>query len=88
MIRQILRNGQVTLPKAAVSFFHLKAKDLVEVQFDRFGIHLKPVAVEEFSREEYAKLARKLDVLKRSTKKRAYTSTRDARAHLDRLMRS
>jgi bifunctional DNA-binding transcriptional regulator/antitoxin component of YhaV-PrlF toxin-antitoxin module len=88
MIRQMLRNGQVTLPKEAVDFFHLKTRDLVDVEFDRSGIHLKPLAVEEFSQAEYAKLAKKLDALKKRSKGRIYATTSEARLHLDRLMRS
>lgn len=87
MIRQVLRNGQITLPKEAVEFFHLKEQDLLEVEFDRSGIRLKPLALEEFSRAEYAKLARKLDLLKR-TKGKVYSSTAEARRHLDRLIHS
>lgn len=87
MIRQLLRNGQVTLPKEAVEYFHLKERDLVEVGFDRSGIHLKPLAIEEFSGSEYEKLAKKLDSLKR-IKGKVYTSTDEARRHLKRLMRS
>ena len=88
MIRQVLRNGQVTIPKEAVEFFHLKAKDLVDVQFDRFGIHLKPLAIEEFSRAEYTKLAKKLRALRKRTQGKVYTTTHDVRRHLDRLMRA
>ena len=87
MIRQVLRNGQVTLPKEAVEYFHLKERDLVEVEFDRSGIHLKPIAIEEFSKEEYAKLAKKLDSLRRGRGK-VYKTTDEARRHLDRLMLS
>ncbi len=86
-IRQVLRNGQVTLPKEAVEFFHLRERDLMEVEFDRSGIHLKPLAIEEFSPSEYAKLAKKLDALKRRSRGRAYATTDEARRHLDRLMR-
>ena len=86
MVRQVLRNGQVTLPKEAVKFFHLKPKDLVDVRFDRLGIHLRPLTLEDFSQAEYDKLARKLDALKRRTKGRSYTTTEDVRRHLDRLM--
>lgn len=88
MIRQLLRNGQVTLPKEAVELFHLKPKDLVDVRVDRFGIHLKPLAIEEFSSAEYAKLAKKLQALKGRSKGKAYTTTHDVRRHLDRLTRA
>lgn len=88
MIRQLLRNGQVTLPKEAVEFFHLKDRDLVEVEFDRAGIHLKPLAIEEFSRSEYLKLAKKLDALRKSRRGKTYATTAGARKHLDQLMRS
>lgn len=87
MIRQMLRNGQVTLPREAVEFFHLRERDLVEIEFDRRGIHLKPLAIEEFSDEEYAKLAKKLDALKHRGRGAAYATTDAARRHLDRLMR-
>ncbi len=86
MVRQVLRNGQITLPKDAITFFHLKPKDLVDVRFDRFGIHLKPLAIEEFSEVEYAKLAKKLTALKHPIKGNSYASTTEARRHLDRLM--
>ena len=86
MVRQVLRNGQVTLPKEAVDFFHFKPKDFVDVRFDRLGIHLRPLTFEDFSQTDYDKLARKLDALKKRTKGRVYTTTEDARGHLDRLM--
>ena len=87
MIRQMLRNGQVTLPKEAVARFHLKAKDLLEVTVDRMGIHLKPLAIEEFSDAEYARLAKKLDAFKRRGARTVYKTTDDVRRHLDRLAR-
>ena len=88
MIRQMLRNGQVTLPKEAVKRFHLKTKDLLEVTVDQIGIHLRPLAIEEFSSAEYARLAKKLDALKRrSGTRKTYTSTDAVRRHLDRLAR-
>jgi len=83
MIRQVLRNGQITLPKEAVQFFHLKEKDLVEVEFDRSGIHLKPIAM---TPEEYEKLAQKLDSLKKERGK-IYRSSDEVRKHLDDLNR-
>ena len=88
MVRHVLRNGQITLPKEVMTFFHLKPQDLVDVRFDRTGIHLKPLSVEEFSQAEYDKLARKLDALKKRTKGSVYTTTEEARRHLDRLMRA
>lgn len=87
MIRQLLRNGQVTLPKQATSYFHLKTRDLLDVSVDRFGIHIKPVALQEFSEDDYAKLAKCLDALKARGGRRVYKSTQSARLHLDRLMR-
>lgn len=88
MVRHVLRNGQITLPKEVMTFFHFKPQDLVDVRFDRTGIHLKPLSVEEFSQAEYAKLARKLDALKKRTKGKVYTTTEEARRHLDRFMRA
>ena len=87
MIRQMLRNGQVTLPKEAVDRFHLKPKDLVEVTVDQLGIHLRPLAIEEFSSGEYVRLAKKLDALKRRTVRKSYATTDAVRRHLDRLTR-
>ena len=88
MIRQVLRNGQVTLPKAALERFHLRERDLVEVEVNRAGIHLRPIAIEEFSPSEYAILARRLDALKRRGRGKIYTTTAQARRHMGRLMRS
>lgn len=87
MVRQMLRNGQVTLPKEAVKRFHLKAKDLLEVTVDRLGIHLRPLAIEEFSSAEYVRLAKKLDTLKRRGARNTYATTDAVRRHLDRLAR-
>ena len=87
MVRQMLRNGQVTLPKEAVKQFHLKAKDLLEVTVDRLGIHLRPLAIEEFSGGEYARLAKKLDAMKRRGTRKTYATTDAVRRHLDRLAR-
>ncbi len=88
MVRHVLRNGQITLPKEAVTFFHLKPQDLVDVRFDRTGIHLKPLIVEGFSQAEYEKLAKTLDALKKRTRGKVYTTTEEARRHLDRLMKA
>lgn len=86
MIRQLLRNGQVTLPKDAVKFFHLKEKDPLEVHFDRSGIHLKPLAADDFTEEECKKLVKKLKSLEKREKTKIYHSTDEALKHLDRLM--
>lgn len=86
MIRQILRNGQVTLPKEAVKFFNLKEQDLLDIHFDRAGIHLKPLSTEELSSQEYAKLAKKLDSLQNS-KGKVFSTTVQARDHLKKLSR-
>ena len=88
MIRRLLRNGQVTLPRQAVEHFHLKEQDPLKITVDRFGIHIKPLAIEEFSKDEYVKLAKRLDALKARGRGKVYKTIRDARQHLDRLMRS
>lgn len=88
MVRHVLRNGQITLPRKVMTFFHLKPQDLVEVRFDRAGIHLKPLTVEDFSPAEYDTLARKLDALKKRAKRTVYTTTGEVRRHLDRLMKT
>lgn len=87
MIRQLLRNGQVTLPKEAVKFFHLREKDPLDIHFDRSGIHLKPLVVDEFTEEECEKLVKKLKSLKRE-KGKVFHSRREAKDYLDKLTRS
>lgn len=84
MIRQLLRNGQVTLPKEAVRFFHLQESDLLDVRFDKSGIHMKPLAG-EFTDAECAKLEKKLNALKKKSKFQAFKSASDALKHLDRI---
>ena len=84
MNRQVLRHGQITLPKEVIRFFNIKEHDLLEIKFDRSGIYLKPAVSENFSDQEYDKLARKLDALKK-VKGRIYESPKDAKDHLRRL---
>ena len=86
MIRQVLRNGQITLPKEAVKFFNLKEQDLLEVKFDRAGIHLNPLAIQGLSSEDYTKLAKKLSGLKKG-KGKVFATTAQVRKHLSRLSR-
>ncbi|MEK7109927.1 MAG: hypothetical protein AAB876_01780, partial [Patescibacteria group bacterium] len=64
--------------------FHLKAGDLLEVKFDRSGISLKPAALADLSGDDYEKLSKKLDSLKKRKGKTCH-STADVRKHLDRL---
>lgn len=84
--RQILRNGQITLPKKALQDLDLSEHDLLDVKYDAAGIYLRPLVVDEFSEVEYDALERKLDSLKnKKTKGKAYQTTSEARKHLERL---
>ncbi len=86
MVRQMLRNGQITLPKEIVTFFHLKERDLLEIGFDTSGIHLRPLSQQEFSETEYTLLAKKLTALKyKETKRKRYKTSTGVTLHLNRL---
>lgn len=86
MVRQLLRNGQVTLPKEAVELFHLVPGDPLDIKFDPKGIYIKPLVLEEFSDEEYALLAKKLDSLK-NTKWKVFKTGKDALTYLDKIIK-
>lgn len=89
MLRQILRNGQITLPKKALQELGLSEHDLLDIKYDSEGIHLRPLPVEEFSEDEYEKLAKKLDALKKKKAKgKVFNSTAEARRHLGRLSKA
>jgi len=87
MFRQLLRNGQVTLPKEAVELFHLEPGDPLDIQFDRKGIYIKPLTAEEFSDEEYALLAKKLNSLKH-TKGKVFKTGKDALNEIRRFIKN
>lgn len=87
MIRQLLRNGQLTLPKEVLLFFNLQPHDLLDIKFDESGIFLRPAPIEEFTDEEYDQLAEKIERLKRKgVKGKTFSSTTEFRSYLDKLM--
>jgi AbrB family looped-hinge helix DNA binding protein len=86
MLRRITRNKQVTIPKAFMDQLHLREGDYVRIECDDSSIRVKPVIVDEFSHEDYKKLAAKLDQLKKERGVRCKDSAA-ARKHLKRLMK-
>lgn len=88
MFRQLLRNGQVTLPKEALTSFNLRAGDPLDIQFDAKEIRIRPLPIEEFTDEEYEQLADKLDSLRHTMKGKVFTNRADLNKYLDGLMKS
>ncbi|MBW2075908.1 MAG: AbrB/MazE/SpoVT family DNA-binding domain-containing protein [Deltaproteobacteria bacterium] len=86
MLRRITRNKQVTIPKAFMDRLHLHEGDYVRIECDGFSIQVQPVTIDEFSRDDYKKLAAKLDQLKKERGTR-YKDSSAARKHLKRLMK-
>ena len=84
MLRQLLRRGQVTIPVGMLRKFHLKEKDYVEVTDTRDGILVKPVSVNDYSRDEIESFRKKLDKLDRGNK-RTFHSFSEGKKHLDKL---
>ena len=86
MLRRIARNKQVTIPKEVMDRLHLSEGDYVSIELDDDSIRLRPVVIEDFSRDDYKKLAAKLDQLKKESGT-SYGHSKDARNHLKRLMK-
>ncbi|RLB80613.1 MAG: hypothetical protein DRH17_11470 [Deltaproteobacteria bacterium] len=86
MLRRITRNKQVTIPKAFMDRLHLHEGDYVRIECDGSSIQVQPVTIDEFSRDDYKKLAAKLDQLKKERGAR-YKDSSAARKHLKRLMK-
>ena len=86
MLRRITRNKQVTIPKEFMGHLHLKEGDYVSIECDDDSIRLRAVDIQEFSRNDYEKLASKLDQLKKERGTRHKDST-SARKHLKNLMK-
>jgi AbrB family looped-hinge helix DNA binding protein len=57
MLRRITRNKQVTIPKAFMDRLHLHEGDYVRIECDGSDLRVKPVIVDEFSGDDYKKLA-------------------------------
>ena len=86
MLRRITRNKQLTIPKEIMDRLHLHEGDYVSIDCDDSSIHLRPVIIDEFSNDDYRKLAAKLDQLKKEPGT-SYDGSDSARTHLKRLMK-
>ncbi len=86
MLRRITRNKQVTIPKEFMERLHLHQGDYVRIECDDSSIRVQPVTIDEFSDDDYKKLAAKLDQLKKERGTR-YQDSRAARKHLRHLMK-
>ena len=86
MLRRITRNKQLTIPKEIMDRLHLHEGDYVSIHCDDTSIHLRPVTIDEFSNDDYKKLATKLDQLKKEPGTH-YDGSESARTHLKRLMK-
>jgi len=87
MLRRITRNKQLTIPKEIMDRLHLSEGDYVSIEYDDAGIHLRPVVINEFSNDDYEKLAAKLDQIKKEEPGMTYNSSDSARNHLKSLMK-
>ncbi len=86
MLRRITRNKQVTIPKDFMARLHLNEGDYVSIECDDDSIRLRAVDIQEFSRDDYEKLASKLDQLKKEGGTR-HEDSASARKHLKNLMK-
>ncbi len=86
MLRRITRNRQVTIPKEFMARLHLKEGDYVNMEFGGDSIRLRAVHFEEFSPDDYRKLASKLDQLKKG-KGKVFKTSSGARKHLKGMMK-
>ncbi|MBE9569468.1 MAG: AbrB/MazE/SpoVT family DNA-binding domain-containing protein [Proteobacteria bacterium] len=86
MLRRITRNKQVTIPKEFMDRLHLHEGDYVRIECDDSSIRVQPVVIDEFSHDDYKKLASKLDQLKKERGTR-FDDSGAARKHLKRLMK-
>lgn len=85
MLRRITRNKQVTIPKELMERLHLHVGDYVIIDFENNSILIKPVVIEEFSTNDYKKLALKLNQLKTEPGTTCKDSTA-TRKHLKHMM--
>lgn len=85
MLRRITRNKQVTLPKEFMEKLHLSEGDYVAMECEGDAIRLKAVVIDDFSHEDYKKLAAKLDRLKMESGTQ-FEDSASARDHLKSMM--
>ena len=86
MLRKITRNKQVTIPKAVMERLHLHEGDYVTIECENNSIRMRPVVIDEFSRDDYEKLASKLDQLNNEPGT-SYSNSNSARRHMKRMMK-
>jgi AbrB family looped-hinge helix DNA binding protein len=86
MLRRITRNKQVTIPKEFMGRLNLTEGDYVRMECNDDSIQLRAVDIQEFSRNDYKKLASRLDQLKKEQGTR-YKDSESARKHLENLMK-
>ena len=86
VLRKITRNGQLSIPKTFLSHFHLQAGDYVDIECGESAILIKPVTIEEFSPEDYEKLAAKLAQVE-DEKGLTFPDSESAREHLKKMMK-
>jgi AbrB family looped-hinge helix DNA binding protein len=85
MLRRITRNKQVTLPKEFMERLHLSEGDYVAMECEEDAIRLRAVVINDFSHDDYKKLAARLDRLKNEPGTQFQDST-SARNHLKSMM--
>jgi len=86
VLRKITRNGQLSIPKTFLNHFRLQAGDYVDIECGESAILIKPVTIEEFSPEDYEKLAAKLAQVE-DEKGRTFPDSESAREHLKKMMK-
>jgi AbrB family looped-hinge helix DNA binding protein len=86
MLRRITRNKQLTIPKEIMDRLHIHEGDYVRIECDDSSIHLRPVIIDEFSNDDYKKLAAKLEQIKKEPGT-SYDGSDSARNHLKGLMK-
>lgn len=85
MLRLITRNKQVTLPKEFMERLHLNKGDYVTMECEDNTIHLRAVVIDDFSQDDYKKLAAKLDSLK-NERGTQFQDSASARNQLESMM--
>jgi AbrB family looped-hinge helix DNA binding protein len=86
MLRKITRSGQISIPKKILNYFDLKEGDYVDVESSESSILIKPVTVNDFSSQDYEKLAAKLTEVEKE-KGLTFPDSDSARDHLKKMMK-
>ena len=86
MLRKITRSGQVSIPKKILNHFDLKEGDYVDIESSETSILIKAVTLNNFSPQDYEKLAAKLDEVDKE-KGLTFSDSNSAREHLKKMMK-